>query len=443
MLLDIPFQQFAYPTVAPISSNQTTGRKIFIATFGSLGDLHPYLALGAALRGRGHQVTVGTLGSYREKISAMGLGFCAIRPDIADFGTDPDMIKKAMDLRTGTQFLLRTMILPHLEAGYHDLLAGTQDTDFLISHPATFAAPIVATQRKILWAASSLAPLTMSSAFDPPLIASALWLRYFQAMGPTANRLLMKLFFQQTKSWIEPIVALRKKAGVTGLGHPFLDGQFSPYLNLALFSPRFGPPQPDWPEHTIATGFLFMHSSTASVPLDPELEAFLAAGDAPIVFTLGSTAVMAPDDFFSQAAGACRSLGLRAVLLAGPHGNNSANSSTNVYVCQYAPHAAIFKRAAAIVHQCGVGTTAEALRAGKPMLAVPFSHDQPDNAHRLEKLGVGFMLPRGKFTTRRAAKYLRKLLADSAIAARAAKLGGEIQREDGVNTACDAIEKVL
>lgn len=453
MLQDVPIERYAYPPAAPgalsgstsgAASGRNSGPRILIATFGSLGDLHPYMALAMGLRARGYQVSIATLGVYRQKIEAVGLGFFAVRPDFSDFGTDPDMIKKAMDLRTGTRYLLENMILPHLEAGYQDLLAASQQADFLISHPATFAVPIIAAQRGLPWAASSLAPLSLASCYDPPLIASALWLRYFQAIGPAANRFLLALFRRQSKSWIKPIMALRRQAGVEKvLGHPFFEGQFSPLLNLGLFSPLFGPPQPDWPPHMVATGFQFMHSDPLSIQLEPALEDFLAKGEPPIVFTLGSTAVMTPGNFYSVAVEAARRIGRRAVLLAGPAADKFQMDRDDVFACAYAPHAAVFRRAAAVVHQGGVGTTAEALRSGKPMLVVPFSHDQPDNAHRICRLGSGLMLPLRRFKNNAVAACLEKLLASSDIASRAAHIGEAVARENGVQNACTAIEKVL
>ena len=453
MLQDVPIDRFAYPAVAPDAAPSTasgrpptrhSGRRILIATFGSLGDLHPYMALGVGLRARGYQVKIATLGAYRQKVEAVGLGFFAVRPDLSDFGADPDMIKKAMDLRTGTRYLLENMILPHLENGYKDLLEASYQADFLISHPATFAVPVIATQRGLPWAASSLAPLSLASCYDPPLIASAQWLRYFQALGPAANRLLLALFRRQSKSWIKPITTLRRRAGVeTVLGHPFFEGQFSPLLNLALFSPLFGPPQPDWPAQTAATGFQFMHSDPQLTPLDPALEDFLVKDDPPVVFTLGSTAVMTPGNFYSIAAEACRRIGRRAILLAGPAADKFQSGFDNLFACAYAPHGAVFRRAAVVVHQGGVGTTAEALRSAKPMLVVPFSHDQPDNGRRICRLGSGLMLPRRQFTSNALAACLEKLLKSSVITSRAVQIGSAIQRENGVQTACDAIEKIF
>jgi UDP:flavonoid glycosyltransferase YjiC (YdhE family) len=109
----------------------------------------------------------------------------------------------------------------------------------------------------------------------------------------------------------------------------------------------------------------------------------------------------------------------------------------------YAPYSQIFPHAAAIVHQGGSGTTGQAMQAGRPMLIVPYGWDQPDNAARVERLGMGLHVPRNRYSAETAAAALERLLGDSHFATRAAEVGAQLQREDGVTAACDAIESVL
>jgi UDP:flavonoid glycosyltransferase YjiC (YdhE family) len=108
-----------------------------------------------------------------------------------------------------------------------------------------------------------------------------------------------------------------------------------------------------------------------------------------------------------------------------------------------APHSLVMPRAAAVVQQCGIGTLGQALRAGRPVLAVPFAHDQPDNAWRATRLGVARTIPAGRYAARRAARELALLLDDPGYAARAHAVGERVRAEDGASAACDAIEAVL
>ena len=181
------------------------------------------------------------------------------------------------------------------------------------------------------------------------------------------------------------------------------------------------------------------------------LEAFLETGPPPIVFTLGSSAVMDPGDFFRVSAEAAEQLGRRALLLGMEHGALQTKDvdagaearAADLLGVRYGSYARIFPSAAAIVHQGGVGTTAEALRAGRPMLVVPWGVDQPDNAARVARMGVGRTLGRKRYRTARVVEELRRLLEEATYARRAAEVGAAIRQEEGTETACDAIEAVM
>jgi UDP:flavonoid glycosyltransferase YjiC (YdhE family) len=168
----------------------------------------------------------------------------------------------------------------------------------------------------------------------------------------------------------------------------------------------------------------------------------LDAGEPPIVFTLGSSAVKVPGNFYQESIQAAKLLNRRAVLLIGKN-TPPENLSQDILAVSYVPHSQIFPRACAIVHQGGIGTTAQALRAGRPTLVMPYSHDQPDNAARVERLGISRTIPRKQYLASRVAKELCKLLENPNYAAKAAEIGRIIQVENGVGVACDAIEQQL
>jgi UDP:flavonoid glycosyltransferase YjiC (YdhE family) len=171
---------------------------------------------------------------------------------------------------------------------------------------------------------------------------------------------------------------------------------------------------------------------------------FLDSGPPPIVFTLGSSGVWVAANFYRAAAEAAAALGRRAVLLTGtPPENRPASLPDGAIAVDYATHSELFPRAAAIVHHGGAGTTGQALRSGRPMVIVPFSHDQPDNGARCERLGIARVVPRRAASARRLEAALRSVLEDPTVAARAAELGARTRAERGAAAAADAIERVL
>jgi rhamnosyltransferase subunit B len=115
----------------------------------------------------------------------------------------------------------------------------------------------------------------------------------------------------------------------------------------------------------------------------------------------------------------------------------------DVAVFPYAPYSELFTRASINVHQGGVGTTAEALRSGRPMLVVPFAFDQPDNAARAVELGVARSVRIGRYSASRVTRELEKLLRDASYATNAASVGERIRAEAGLGSACKEIEKLL
>lgn len=178
--------------------------------------------------------------------------------------------------------------------------------------------------------------------------------------------------------------------------------------------------------------------------LPPALEAFLAGGPAPLVFTLGSAAVNIPGRFYRESLAAARRLGRRAVLLVGPDGDPSvAEGAADAVALAYAPYSLLFPRSAAIVHQGGVGTTQQALRSGRPQLVVPHLGDQFDNGARVARLGVGATLAREAYRSAAPAARIDRLLGDAGLVATAARLGTIAAQEDGAGEAATRIAALL
>ena len=420
------------------------GRRIVITAVGSLGDLHPYLAIARELQNRGHRPVVATLPLFRERVEAAGLEFHPLRGSTVQ-EPSPELIARVVGGRRGVEYIIRELILPAVRTAYEDTCAASDGADLLVSHPLTVATRLVAETRHIPWVSTQLAPMSMMSAHDPPILPGLGWMRRINAPAGLW-RALFRLASLRTRPWVRPYDDLRSQLRVADCGNPIFEGGHSPFLELALFSPVFGPPQPDWPRNAIATGFPFFEQPILE---DPVLSEWLASGPAPAVFTLGSTAVMTPGDFFRESEAAARTLGVRALLLGArlegftAPGRGTCAGTEQVFACGYGSYAQIFPRAAVTVHSGGIGTTAEALRSGRPMLVVPFGTDQPDNAARAARLGVGRSLTRREYLASRVAEELRALLEQPGYARRAADVGSSIRAENGAATACDALERLL
>jgi len=396
------------------------------------------VALALELQRRGHTPVVATSEYYREKIAGTGVAFHAARPNLTP--DDKGLLRAVMDEHGGPEYVIRRLMVPAVREMYADLMEAARGADLLLTAELVLAADSVAEKADIPWIVATLAPLSFMSRYDPPILIQAPWLGRIAAFSKPLYASLVALSQWGIRHWTEPVRQMRRDLGLPpGPGGLFGPRQHAAAL-LAMFSPVVGRPQPDWPANTRQTGFAFYDRHE---PMPAPLAAFLDAGDPPIVFTLGSAAVFDPGEFYRHSAEAARSIGRRAVLLVGPEQPSVPPFDDLVAVAPYAPFSELFPRAAAVVHQGGIGTTAQTLRAGRPMVIVPFSHDQPDNAARMVRLGIGAVIGRRQYSAATAAQALRQVLDDPACGARAAQAAAQIQQENGPANAADVIEQVL
>ena len=367
-------------------------KRILLTTFGSLGDLHPYLALAIGLRERGFVPLLATHGVYREKIESEGIAFAPVAPDLNEFGDEKTFTRRAFALHGGAKYLIQTVVAEPIRRTYADLLAATEAhrPDLFITHPLTFAAPLIAEKRGLPYLSVALAPGSLMSAHDPFVFPQAPFISRLQPLLGAANfDKLLRLMLRVGYPWTNEVRRLRVEIGLPASNADPLFGAFgSPYGTLALFSSALGVPQPDWPVRTTQTGFCFYDKLSAGDTLAPELSAFLADGDAPIVFTLGSAAVMDAGAFYAESARAARMLGRRAILLTGKDpANIPADLPPGVAAVPYAPFGELFPRCAVLVHQGGrwnhgAGTSRRASATCRAARFRPTGQCRPHGAQR-------------------------------------------------------------
>ncbi|HEY6454623.1 MAG TPA: nucleotide disphospho-sugar-binding domain-containing protein [Steroidobacteraceae bacterium] len=416
--------------------------RVLLATFGSLGDLHPYLAVGRALCARGHQARIATSSDYRPNVEAAGLEFAPVAPSLAQLGTPQELARRVANPMFGSQTLVRDLIMPHLRESHQQLREAARDADLLISHPLTFMLQVVAAEQHKPWLSSVLAPASFLSRHDPPAMAPINSMQIAYRLGPWTYNALMRFIRGTVRRWEQPLHQLRAELGVPRSGKIMVfEGQFSPLGTLALFDAPLMQPQADWPPHTRLCGTPLYDGSAADPLLLASLKEFLASGDAPIVFALGSSAVWLAGNFWPCAIEAARRLGRRAILVTGTDSMPGLPASVRVF--NYLPYSQIFPHACAVVHQAGIGTLSQALRAGRPQLTIPVWFDQPDNAARAGKLGVARTLPFRRATAARLSQQLRNLLADAAYAAAARDIAATLNATDGASNAAAHIIEAL
>jgi UDP:flavonoid glycosyltransferase YjiC (YdhE family) len=405
-----------------------------LATVGTDGDVFPHLGLGRALRARGHHVTLAAPETYRTRAAALGLAFCPLvtADEIGQMLANPDLwhpLKSGrMMARWGGPMVPRQyeMLAEHARA------PGT----VLVANPGVLAARLVQEKLRVPTASLLLQPGLVPSSTAPPEMPGGLtlpswspgWLRalYWCAVD-TAGYLLV------ARS-LNPIRATLDLAPVRRLFRWWL----SPELVIGLFPGWYALPQPDWPPQLRLAGFGRFDGAPGELP--DELRSFCRAGPPPVAFTLG-TGMTHAGRFFRAAVAACTTVGVRGLLLTKYPELIPGALPPSVRHCAFAPFRQLLPLCGAVVHHGGVGTTAAALEAGCPQLILPLAWDQPDNAARVRRLGVGLSLGPRQRTAGHLIRALIRLL-NPEVRARCQAVSARAGNGDGLEAAAGWVENL-
>jgi rhamnosyltransferase subunit B len=386
--------------------------RFILVPLGSRGDVDPFIWLGKALAGRGHDVRVLTNPPFDDAVRAAGL-----HPVVYGTREQYEAILHHPDLhhpRRGFSLIAR-----HSEALAREMIPRIQaehapGRTLLMGAGIAFGARIAAEAFQIPLVTVQLQPAVFLSVEDPPVVrVRTEWIR---AAPRWVVRSLYVLGYLQTDrllaAWVN---RLRRELGISNPVRRIMrDYWMSPLRVLALFPDWYAPKQPDWPPQTIVTRFP-LYDEGDRMPLDPEVEAFLAAGEPPLLFTPGSANVQAAR-FFRVAVEACARLNRRGLFVTPHAAQVPPQVPASILHVPSAPFSRVFPRCAAVVHHGGIGTVAQGLAAGIPQLVMPMSHDQPDNGSRLRRMGAGdYLYPRA-FRAAAVAGRLERLLTSAEVA---------------------------
>jgi len=408
---------------------------LILITFGSAGDVHPFVGIGRALKKRGHRVTGATNDYFEPVVREAGLEFAGIgsREAYLSMVSNPDIWRPVK----GFKILVKDFFLPLTRPVYGFVSGLNPRETIVVSSIFSFGARVGYEKVHFPLVSLHLQPACFTSAHKPvagmPLPDwLPLWYKKFlltalekvgidPMLGPSINSLLSELELPKAQHFLSTWA-------------------HSPQKIIGMFPEWFAEPQPDWPLQTELAGF-YSYDRNAENPLGKELLHFLDSGDPPIVFTPG-TANLHTDEFFKASIEASRLLGKRALLVT-PHGNAlPATLPDGIAHFDYLPFSTTLPRAAAIVHHGGIGTAVQAMAAGIPQLVVPMAYDQPDHAARLERLGIGASLRPSRFRGKEAAHKLEQLLANREVKDRCTTISGKIDFQRSLDTACLAIEQI-
>jgi rhamnosyltransferase subunit B len=409
---------------------------------GSSGDINPFVVIGAELRRRGHRVTLVAIDAYAHLAARAGLEFVSVgtAEEFDQTTRDPDL----WNARRGPAIVFGT-IAKHLERGYAAIEQVYEpDRTILVGHSLSFPTRVFEEVHDVPAVTIHLSPSVFRSDFAQSALPSG---QDLSAWPRWAKR---TLWWGLDRFVIDPLIVpalnrWRARLGLPAISRVFKSWLHSPQRLIALFPDWFGDPQPDWPPQFRLVGFVLSDATCAPDPTRVEtravaLDEFLSAGAPPIVFTPGSANRHA-DQFFQAGIAAAAAIGRRALFVTPYRDQLPPVLPPHVQHVNYAPFDTLFANAAAVVHHGGIGTCAQAFAAGVPQLVMPLGFDQPDNATRLKKLGVGDFIPPGRFRARAVAAVLGRLLSDPQVPAACRSWQNRIDSTNSRRQACDLIEE--
>ncbi|CAM4183779.1 MAG: glycosyltransferase [Paenibacillus macerans] len=415
--------------------------RIKLLTIGTRGDVQPFIALGNGLQRRGHDVVVCTSREFEDFVRTFGVGFAPIRADFMKLtqsvegkrmlGSNPLEIIKQM----------KKLIYPMMQQMLEDLWTVSRDADVLIYHPKAFGGYDIAQKQGIpVFAAHPIPIIAPTGNFTHPSLPFSLKNRWLNQKSYQLNRLFLSSFMSMINKWRRETLNLPARSVFTN--DLRIDGRAIPVLYGC--SPSVIPYDRKWKDQVSMEGFWFLQDADDWHP--PKiLESFIAAGSPPIVISFSSMPLKKPDKVLEMIKQALKRTGQRGIIMTGSSGlSYSCDTDENILCIQEAPHSWLFPLSAGVIHHGGAGTTAAALKAGKPMTICPFTGDQPFWARRMHELGVSTQpLHENTMSVDSLADRMLALTSSSKLKNNVLSLSAKIHKEMGVERTLDFIERRL
>ncbi|MFQ6550448.1 glycosyltransferase [Aestuariibius sp. 2305UL40-4] len=418
---------------------------ILVLTYGTRGDVQPFVALSRGLQQGGHAVTLASAKRFQALVQAHGVAFEPLGDELLNI-IDTQQGRRAMEGALGFWGILKAnlkllrRVKPLQVALVEDCwtVAGKVRPDLILFHPKAFAAYALSDRLKVPLIMALLAPMIVPSRETPHLGFPKLKLgRWYNRLTHGSVQLLMRLPAGRIlNTWrrqhgLEPKPLELFRDG-TGASIPVVAG----YSGSVVDTPG------DWPANSAVTGYWFLESETSET-LPEEVEMFLRDGNPPVCFGFGSMVGSDPSRLRDVVLNALKRTGQRGLIISGWGGLSIGPTPEGVLEVPSAPHDLLFPRVAAVVHHGGAGTTAAALRAGKPQVVVPFMGDQPFWSKRMQALEVApAPLFQKDLTASNLADAINRVVSETAFRSKAQTLGETIRSEKGVHHAVAFIESV-
>ncbi len=373
-----------------------------LVSFGSSGDILPFVFLGSLLKKQQHRVSFITSEYFKSVIEEQGIEHYSA--GTADEYLTLTSHKNLFDTNKAFPYVIKNFVLKNMERAYYLIEKIGSNQSVIIAQSIAPGARIASVQFSIPLITLNLQPVAFWSYIQPPVFAG---LNLEANPFPTLNKPFLKLIHKYVidKQFADGINPFLKRIGLPEQKDFFSKWFYSPDAVIGMFPNWFAEPATDWPRNTYLSGFIY---NDEQAELNEEVTQFLNAGTSPIVFTAGS-AMQHAADFFRIAADSVENLGKRAIFISSFPEQFPKKKYDTILYYNAIPFGSLFTKVACVVHHGGIGTCIYAIKAGIPQIVVPFAHDQPDNAHRIEKLNLGLAIQPKQLTSKKLNENILKI----------------------------------
>ncbi len=386
---------------------------VLLMVKGSEGDVFPFIRIGQELQTRQHTVTLFTHCYYEAAVRQAGINFTALdTPDLlAQMLKDQQLFVDPAQLAT----YYRRHILPRIPSEYEMIAAQCETADtILVSHyNLQLTAQLVS---EVFGVPLTLVFLTPTQVINLPLLGQLL-----RVLADDLNPIRAAVGLPSVQNWETWLRSVKQ--------------------SIALWPAWFAAPEASWPPGVTPVDFISRAAEPGDLP--GEIETMLDAEAPPILIT-GGTGVWALEaEFYAAGAAACGALNQRGLLVTRRKELIPASLPAEVKWAEYLPFTRLLPRLKAIIHHGGIGTCIQALAAGVPQLILAAGFDRPDNAGRLQRLGVAEFLPPAQWQPETVAQALQQISSSTAIKARCQEIAARMRATDSTAEVCKLIEAEL
>lgn len=411
---------------------------IIISAIGTKGDIFPLVGLAKELKDRGNRIIFLTNPKFKDLVCGSEIEFhpTGTIEQYEKFHSNEDIWNPHIDtLEMGFD----EYFFPATQDAYNFICQHKNPQMLVLTLGVTNGARIAADQYGIPNGVIALSPNKFISIFNPP--APLCWLKpraIPNFLSPAFYLFIsILLHFKLGSSYIKRI---HKKLNIKSKAYSHIYNYKKESLLIGLLPEWFGMRARDWPSQLKLVGFPLCDS--VNIEAREKIDAFIASNGAPIIFTTG-TGVNDTSDVFREGKKICENLNIPGVFAGGNIGKELLEGSDLCMHVDYIDFEYILPKSKAIVHHGGIGTTAQAIKAGVPQLIRPLSYDQPDNANRIHKLGLGtFLLPEN-FNSETASKILKALIETAPTNKNLMMYSNDLKRSNAIKKACDLIESKI